>query len=476
MTVIEENVFTGPNQGIEGGYLPNTEIISDPVNLDLLTILHDLNYHLSLLQVGFDKLDKIDLDLIKPLLAIDIYNALYGSEIRIDETNIDVDLMRKADVDALIEAHRIATAQNKMHPENSIRSTDLTYSATPTALITSCNNLLDEINNIRFQVQRIIGLNFWTDTPPITLAQAYAGFTTLNDTLVAHMVHKDVHVIKDYRDAMDAAESPSATNAFATVAQLGGKGSGDMQKCVYDKNNNGVVDKAEALTDGDCGVKTYADIKNKIANDIASHHNSCQHSCHSSSDICNVVHNDLTHSASTVHDYNDLINKPSPSPADGLTETQVNNIKADKLVSGTTPWNDKAPLSFGVVTVDYLQSVKVLPNSWTDTVKTKSYYSTTTAGEVTDTISGPAYVYCGTGFKTTDFGILQVNVGNGWQDVSVSYDIVSSLAGNPNQRIWMCPPLYIPSGKSLQIKAGSSYTGSGTANNGGGYYIQYKAL
>jgi hypothetical protein len=171
-----------------------------------------------------------------------------------------------------------------------------------------------------------------------------------------------------------------------------------------------------------------------------------------------------------------LINKPSPSPADGLTETQVNNIKADKLVSGTTPWNDKAPLSFGVVTVDYLQSVKVLPNSWTDTVKTKSYYSTTTAGEVTDTISGPAYVYCGTGFKTTDFGILQVNVGNGWQDVSVSYDIVSSLAGNPNQRIWMCPPLYIPSGKSLQIKAGSSYTGSGTANNGGGYYIQYKAL
>jgi hypothetical protein len=475
-TNIEENVFKGPNQGIEGGYIPNTEIISDPVDLDFSDVLHDLNYHLSLLQIGFDKLDKIDLDLIKPLIAIDIYNALYGSEIRIDETNIDIDIPRKSDVEAMIEAHRIATAQNKMHPEISVRSTDLVYSATPTALITSCNNLLDEINNIRYQVHRIIGDNFWSDTPAETISNLKINSDILSGYINDHIGDSTLHITPDYRAAMDAAESPSGTNAFATVSQLGGKGVGDMQKCVYDKNNNGVVDKAEALTDGDCGVKTYADIKNKIANDIASHHHSCQHSTHSDDDICNVVHSDLTHSPSTVHDYNDLINKPAPSPADSLTEIQVNNIKADKLVSGTSPWDDKAPLNNGVVTVNYLQSVKVLTTSWTDTVKTKSYHSATTAGEVSDSIVGPAYIYCGTGFKTTDFGVLQVNTGNGWQDVAVSYDILGSLTGNPGQHVWMCPPLYIPTGKTFQIKAGSIYTGSGTAQNGGGYYIQYKSL
>ena len=64
--------------------------------------------------------------------------------------------------------------------------------------------------------------------------------------------------------------TPTAKTISDLVSEIAS--AGDMYKAVYDTDDNGIVDKSEALDDGE-GVKTYSDISTEIDDDIITHKN-----------------------------------------------------------------------------------------------------------------------------------------------------------------------------------------------------------
>ena len=64
--------------------------------------------------------------------------------------------------------------------------------------------------------------------------------------------------------------APTAKTISDLVSEIALKG--DMNKAEYDTDDNGIVDKAEALDNGE-GVKTYSDISTEIDDDIITHNN-----------------------------------------------------------------------------------------------------------------------------------------------------------------------------------------------------------
>ena len=66
------------------------------------------------------------------------------------------------------------------------------------------------------------------------------------DQLLRHENNMISHMTEDQNEAFDNANSPSATNPLATMADIPSS-AGDMLKSVYDTNDNGIVDNAEKV-------------------------------------------------------------------------------------------------------------------------------------------------------------------------------------------------------------------------------------
>lgn len=478
MTTINPNTFTGANEGNSEGYIPHTTIESAKVDSDLLKIKHDLDYHLSLFQQAFLKLDDIDPADIGDMTAAEIVAAINASTEKIDADNLqDIVITVQKLIDNL-QIHCNTTTPGEMHYEHSIKPTGLTYSSTPTSLITVCNNLLDELKNIRYQINKLNGKNTWIDTPDTNLTELKNLYTSTDSGLTAHKADYSVHLTAAQNAALDAAHSPSASNPVATLNDVAGHGNGDMLKAVYDKNNNGIVDSACALADACDGnkLKTWADITSKIASDIAAHKSnaSAHHARYTDAEAIGAINNDTDHDTTATHRYSALIGKPA---ADAFSTSQVTNLRANKLADGTTPWT--TPFTINPAT---LPNCMPMPDQWcceSEHVISKTYFSSTTAGTVESTIVGPAVLIGGLGVKTEANGVLQVSVNGGstWVDVNTSTNILFGPDPQGDEtRIWTCPCMYIQSGRSFKIRAGTTFSGCSDRIFGAGYHIQYKEL
>lgn len=170
MTTVPNNTFTGPNEGVSGGYVPLTIIESVSVDTDLNKIKSDLDTHLSTLQAIYTKLDTIDSNAKVPQLAPEIVSKINASAELIDVDNLAATVAELSDINTYIAAHKITTTQSDMHGETTIKSTGQTYSETPVSIVTSCQNVLDEINNVRIQIHKIVGKTTWIDTPDSTIS------------------------------------------------------------------------------------------------------------------------------------------------------------------------------------------------------------------------------------------------------------------------------------------------------------------
>jgi hypothetical protein len=175
MTTVNNATFPGPNGGSD--YIAGTIIDNDPVNDDFDDIKYDLDYHVSVLQAIYDKLDTIDTDADVNLTAdatISLINTTGTGQI--NAARLDISPTISSAITTAIETHRTTTTDASMHTQSSIQSTKLAYSNTPTSLITSPVNLLDELKNTRVMIDRIIGSTYWTDTPSKTIAQLASYF------------------------------------------------------------------------------------------------------------------------------------------------------------------------------------------------------------------------------------------------------------------------------------------------------------
>lgn len=186
MTEVNTNTFKGPNQGVADGYAPLTIIESGKVDADLTQVKNDLDYHVAVLQSIYDKLDTIATGATPDQDALDIVTRINASAFRIDVKNLDTTVAQLVDITNALNTHIATTTQSAMHNQTSIKSTGLTYSNTPSTVITACNNLLDEIKNVRYQIHRMNGKNTWVDTPDGSLTSLKNSIQSLITDLSAH--------------------------------------------------------------------------------------------------------------------------------------------------------------------------------------------------------------------------------------------------------------------------------------------------
>lgn len=478
-TTIDPNTFKGPNQGNANGYIPQTIIESAKVDADMLQILADLDNHLSLFQTAFTKLDQINLDELGQMTAEEIVTTINVSNQLIDADNLALDVVTTPDLDAAIEEHRVNTTFTKMHPETSIRSTELPYSSTPTTLITSCANILDEIKNLRYQIKRLNGKTYWSDTPAASLSSLSTALNADISNLTSHIANMTLHITACQNAALDNANCPCGANPFATMNDISTKGGGDMLRSVYDKDKDGIVDLAEGLYDGciNDGV-TYTEIKSKIASNIAAHRAiaSAHHTRYTNAEAICAINTDADHSSTAKHYYSDLIGKPRCSE---LTDSEVDNIKASKLANGLEPWSNVLTLDSSGLLPPSKLPIEVISNTWSEDNNTvaNAYFSATVAGEVSATFTGPCLIYNGFGTITQHSSYLQYSVDNGstWKYCSVSPLMMRGpSSAEDDLYTWVCPFIYIPIGYSYKIRAGSTYTGSSVQTYGAGFNIRYK--
>jgi hypothetical protein len=481
MTTINANTFNGPNQGTTEGYIPQTTIESAKIDADLTQILTDLDYHLSLLQTAFTKLDQINLEELGAIEAVDVVPVINASALKIDADNLADNVIIDTELATAIATHKNTTSVSDMHPETSIKYMEIPYSSTPTTLITTCTNLLDELKNIRYQINRLNGKTNWSDTPDASLSALYSSLNTTISSLNTHLNSSFAHLTNDEHDAIaNAASPPSGNNAFATLADVMGLGAGDMLRSVYDSNSDGSVAKADAIMSGTT-PKTYSDIVTKIASDISTHNANASghHTRYTNAEAIGAINSDTDHSATAPHYYNNLLNKP---PADAFTSGEVSNVRNSKLANGTTPWAGAVTLSGNYIPPQYLP-IDYITSSWTDTGKIacNAYFSSSTPGTVSTTFYGPCMLLGGNGYVTDGNSYLQYSVdgGNTWNNCSNSQVMMDapSWGDGPGLGVWIAPIGYIPSGSAFRIRAGSNFgPGSSEQIYGAGYSIRYKPL
>lgn len=194
MTDVDPNTFPGPNQGNTDGYIPYTTIDQSKVDADFNNIKTDLDKLLTEIQSIYSKLDTIETGATADQDALEIISVINASDYQIDVDNLDGTVVVDSELTNAIAAHKNTTTESEMHPETSIKNTGLTYSNTPTALKSSCANLLDEIKNIRFQIHRLNGKTNWTDVPDSDLTTLLNDLQSLTSDLSTHAANMDLHL------------------------------------------------------------------------------------------------------------------------------------------------------------------------------------------------------------------------------------------------------------------------------------------
>ena len=474
MTDISANTFVGPNQGNAEGYIPETTIESAKIDADLIQIQNDLDALLAYIQTAFVKLDQIDLAQLGAVTASDVVPVINASGLKIDADNLADIVVIDSELSAAISAHRSTTTAIEMHPETSIKHTELTYSSTPVTLITSCVNLLDELKNIRYQINRLNGKTNWSDTPATSLSALYSTVNNAISTVNSHLSNAVLHLTSDQHDALTLGTTANAINPYATVSDIDSLGSGDMIKAVYDTNNDGVVEKAYAIMSGTT-QKTWSSILSQIASDIATHRSiaSAHHTKYTNAEAIGAINGDVDHSSTATHYYSSLVGKP---PADAFTSFETGNLKSSKLANGTTPWSGAVTLTSGHIPPAYLP-IEQITSAWVDGNIAAQAWFGTSSGYVADGFNGSCMLLGGFGYVTDSYGYLQysVNGGTTWNNCTVSPAMVRAPDNDgPNMYTWACPQAYIPPGSSFKIRAGSTFNGSSQLTFGAGYNIRYK--
>lgn len=199
MTTVNPNTFDGPNNGVPGGYVPGTLIESAKIDADLESVETDLDYHLSTLQNIYTKLDTIEVGASATQDASAIVALINASGELIDLDNLDADVASDSEVSSAISTHMVTTVPGEMHTEESIKNTGLSYSNTPTSVDTTPDNLLDEMKNIRWQMDRVVGKGTWIDIPDNSLAEVKVALDKIEEYATADQSNAEI------RAAVDAA-------------------------------------------------------------------------------------------------------------------------------------------------------------------------------------------------------------------------------------------------------------------------------
>jgi hypothetical protein len=157
-----------------------TQIKSGDMNSNFDEVLATLTSHLESLDAIVASLDNIEEGAGGNYTGTEIVQLLNPTSLRIDQNNCPSDILDTYDISSAITTHINATVA---HAANYVAGTTTGYSTTPGGFVTASERTaLDEVNNLRYELHKLLGMSTWVDTPQASLETLGSMIGGLNTT------------------------------------------------------------------------------------------------------------------------------------------------------------------------------------------------------------------------------------------------------------------------------------------------------
>ena len=468
-----------------GDFEPLTLIRAEEMNAELDAINYDLNYVTGVLQAIYDKLDTIEPGAGASLNSDQIISLINLGTSKINVERLSEDVSSGGDVVVAIANHRTTTTQGSMHPENSIKSTELTYSNTPSAYITSPVNLLDELKNLRYAIHKVTGKTTWVDTPTENLTQLTAALDTVQSKLNGIEVGAtaDMSANEILTELLKVDSNTSGLNS----QYLNGQAASYYASTSALNAHVGNISNPHSVTKQQVGLTNVLNVQQFPASNVET----------------GTTTNGLTTYVPSSYTMNNTINKAfgalggqcwlyaQDTSSEGgqvnfatanassyphqISMDRVGSILRMYSVNGSLVKSIEVPQmkAGGSSVTTELFSVADLGNHQSSA---NEYWSGGAASYVQNTITGPLMILGGTVCKSNDYGYVQWSInGSSWNNFSVATTASSPSTTSSNPvSIGAIPCTYVAG--TLYLKCGSTFSGASTKQYGGSYQLSYVRL
>ncbi len=467
-----------------GAFEPLTLIRAEEMNDELDAINYDLNYITGVLQSIYEKLDTIEPGAGATLDSDQIIALINLGSSKINVERLSEDVSSGGDVTVAIANHRTTTTQAYMHPQSAIKSTELTYSNTPTSYITSPVNLLDELKNLRYAIHKVTGKTTWIDTPTENLTQLTAALDVVQAKLAG--IESGATADMSASEILTAVKTVDGTSSGLDADLLDGQ-HGSYYASTSSVNSHLVnISNPHSVTKSQVGLANVLNVQQFPASNVET----------------STSLNGLTTYVPSSYTVNAAINKAFGSGGtcwlykqDGTSEGgQINfqtanvssyphQISIDRVgsilrlysVNGSTEKVISVP-QLGASGSDVTSVLMSVPDMGNHSSAANEYWSGSTASYVQNTISGPLMILSGTVCRSNDYGYVQWSTnGSSWNNFSVATTGSSPATTSANPVSMGAIPCAYVSG-TLYLKAGSTYSGASSKQYGGSYQISYVRL
>ncbi len=466
-----------------GSFEPQTLIRAEEMNAELDALVYDLNNIIANLQNVWDKLDTVEEGADAPLSGNEIIDLINTANNEISLSRLD-EAISGGDVAVGIENHRTTTTDSKMHPATSIKGSGFTYTVTPSVFKTTPKNLLEELENIKYAIHKIVGQANWVNTPVENLT----ALTAALDIVESKLSGIEVGATKD----MTANEIITAINNATTLI-----------------NDNKLPSTIARDTEVDAKIAAHTALSNphnmsKTTIGLSNVDNVKQFAI---SNVDTTALSDLTTtvpSSKVIKDYiiekftNVLLRKVTTGTEGGQITFESSNsttypgatymdrhkemlrIIGEKTVAGTKyakVVNIPQITYTGANVTSNLFSVTELGNPAHKNISREYWGSGVGFGSAI--ITGPAFVTGGMVSKSTIGGYVSWSVNN-----STFYDFATAQFGIApsgtsvsnsvnNIKMGPAPCIYIPEDGKLYLKCGSAAASNSNSTLHGGAFVLY---
>lgn len=464
-----------------GQFEPLTLIRAEEMNDELDAINYDLNYVTGVLQAIYDKLDTIEPGAGATLDSDQIIALINLGSSKINVERLSEDVSSGGDVTVAIANHRSTTTQAYMHPETSIKSTELSYSSTPTSYITSPTSLLDELKNLRYAVHKVIGRTTWVDTPTENLTQLTAALDVVQSKLAG---------IEN-----NATADMSASEILTAIKTVDGSSSG-LDSDLLDGQHGSYYTPLTSLTahtsntnNPHSTTKTHVGLSNVL--NVQQFPASNVETGAGLNGLTTWVPSSYTVNKAIRAAFGEGGNAPWVYKQNSSAEGgQLNFETANASTYPDALYIDRTGSDFrfvsergaydkvvmvpqmrysGINSTTNMMSVGEL--NWSTSVA-NNYWSSSGPGTVSNAIIGPVMITGGLVSRASSYSFVEYNTGSGWTQFAVT-DMAAVPQKTNNAQMGPIPSAFVPAGVTLQLRAGSTFSGSSSYNYGGAYVLHY---
>lgn len=466
-----------------GAFEPLTLIRAEEMNDELDAVTYDLNYITGVLQAIYDKLDTIEPGAGATLDSDQIIALINLGSKKINIERLSEDVSSGSDVTVAIANHRATTTAALMHPETSIKSTELPYSTTPTSYVSSPSNLLDEIKNLRYAIHKVTGKTTWVDTPTENLTQLTAALDVVQSKLAG--IENNATADQTPSEILTAIKTVDGPSSGLDADLLDGQHGSYYTPLTTLTAHTSNTSNPHNVTKTQIGlgnVTNDAQLK-ASALETGTTTTALATNVPSSYTMQNVINRAFGAGGGQAWLYKQDTSKEggqinfetantSSYPPSLYVDRFENFLRFISVHNGYTKEVIARQMDYsGYSSTTNLMSVNEMSTTLTIAA---SHWSHTAPNSVQNQIVGPALITGGICSRSDTQGYVEWSTGGAWTAFNVTHMAGTPTDGNNSALMGTIPCIYIPKGTTFSVRAGSTFSGSYSSSAyGGGYSIAY---